>query len=396
MSGSINSVSPSVTSLFGGSMPAKARAVALRQAANISIGFTLYDSIGRPVDLTAYDDVHIRMQLREIINGEPCALAVDALVITPEEGTVTGIVPQSVAQSPGIYYVEAGVFQESSALVTTNQVAGTGFNQVYISNAVTNFTATACESYTITVLTGGVGGVATLGITSSSGTDNVASVVTAVFGSPTTIGTLGASATFNLDGDRATDDGLEEDEFVVGQQWTFFVQPSLMFSNVLYAYIEPSTFNNPTPNVMFPLPMINDVRLRLWDVDPAANRLINEYEFDLADLCAALERVVRYWNTAQPPIDLAYNTTNFPYYMPNGYIGYLLEMAAHRFRRNHLPYQGGGLSIDDQNKYDQYFKTSTLLLKEYYDFIRTKKIQLNAEMAFGSITSGYSTYGRLW
>lgn len=87
------------------------------------------------------------------------------------------------------------------------------------------------ETYTVTVIQGSAGGDATtalLRITSASGNDDVASVVPAAFGSPTTVGTRGATVTWD-DLDTAAcslsaDNNVVSDlDFLVGQAWSIVV-----------------------------------------------------------------------------------------------------------------------------------------------------------------------------
>jgi regulation of enolase protein 1 (concanavalin A-like superfamily) len=68
----------------------------------------------------------------------------------------------------------------------------------------------------------------------------------------------------------------------------------------------------------------------------------------------------------------------------------MLQMAAHRFRRNHLPYQSGGISIDDQNKFQIYDQTGQMMIQDYRQWIRAKKVEINSILA---ITSTGSLYG---
>lgn len=172
-----------------------------------------------------------------------------------------------------------------------------------------------------------------------------------------------------------------------------FDTDNLLFSNSMYLFVEPSLFGTTAKaNLIYPMPSIQEMRIRLRDNAPEENRLIDEYEFDIAELCDALIRCVRYWNYSQPPINIFFNSTNFPFYLPNGYSAPLLEIAARRYMRNHLPYQAGGISVDDQNKFQQYLNVSQALWQDYTQFIKTKKVQINCEGAMQSWPSSYSSY----
>ncbi len=166
---------------------------------------------------------------------------------------------------------------------------------------------------------------------------------------------------------------------------------NMLFSNKLYLYVEPSTFATGAVlhNYPYPLPDLQEVRIRMRDSGPEENRLLDDYEFDTADICDSLVRTARYWNYAQPPINYYFNTTNYPFFLPDGYCSMLMEVAARRYLRNHLPYQAGGIAVDDQNKYKQYLEMSQLMWQNYTQFIKAKKVQINCDAAFGTINSSY-------
>jgi hypothetical protein len=56
------------------------------------------------------------------------------------------------------------------------------------------------------------------------------------------------------------------------------------------------------------------------------------------------------WNDAPPRLNM-YNASNFPYryQWTEAAIGFLLKLAAHRYRRNALQYDAGGVKIADQD-----------------------------------------------
>lgn len=166
---------------------------------------------------------------------------------------------------------------------------------------------------------------------------------------------------------------------------------NIAFSNQFYLWVNRGLFGNPKYPNAGP-PSIDEIRLFIRDNSPDENRLIDDFEFDLAEICYATELGVRYWNEAQPPIGVYFDTTN--YVVRHKWLmfiaGHLLVTAAHRFRRNHLPYQAGGLSIDDQNKFQMYDQSGMLLMQEYKEWVKNKKVQINCQMA---ITSSGSPYG---
>ena len=165
----------------------------------------------------------------------------------------------------------------------------------------------------------------------------------------------------------------------------------VIHSNTFLLLIEPSTLQGGTTSGM---PTVAEIRLHMHDNGPADNLLLDDFEFDLADISAAIMRPVDYWNDALPPI-YPYTTENFPFRARwlDGIIANLLMMAAMRYRRNHLPYSAGGVSVDDQNKFNQYDQIGRQMWDEYKSWVRQRKISLNMQDTFGSL---HSEYGGWW
>jgi len=386
---------PKITRVFDEPAPAKERAVSARQGQNATVDFQMFDDLGNPVDLTNVGPIAIGMKFTEVVLGNVSEYSPNAGVVVTTTGEVSGHLPPHVSANAGLFWIEAGVYQKQNAIVQTRQVGGTPLNHVTLSATNNTYNLYLPQFYTVTVVTAGAPPNAVLTVQSGDHTDDVPAVSPAAFGAPTPIGNNGLTVTFTLNSSAPVDAGVSQpDQFVLGQSWSIQVCPSLVFSNQLYLYVEPSRLIN-TGNVAygrFPFPTLQFVRLNLMDNDPADNRLIRDFEYDLADVCSALECTVRHWNTSQPPIDVFYDSIVYQYYIPTGYTAQLMNKAALRYLRNHLPYQGGGLSIDDQRKYDEYTKIASMKWKDYTDYVYRRKVQFNAEMAFGAVPSGYSWY----
>ena len=133
---------------------------------------------------------------------------------------------------------------------------------------------------------------------------------------------------------------------------------------------------------------LTDVDVRIWlrDNDPDANLLIDDFEFSAEEIRTAMTLTVDYWNET-PPHTSSYDYDKFPfrYALLRGTAANLLFMAAHRFRRNHLQYSAGGLTVDDQNKYQQYDAAGARLWDEYKQWVtQTKKTQ-NVDLGWGTV-----------
>jgi len=133
---------------------------------------------------------------------------------------------------------------------------------------------------------------------------------------------------------------------------------------------------------------LTDVDVRIWlrDNDPEANLLTDDYEFTSEEIRSAMTHAVDYWNETPPNVG-TYDYDKFPYrfHLLQGTAGNLLFMAAHRYRRNHLNYSAGGVSVDDQNKYQQYDAAATRIWEAYKQWVLTAKRSVNVDMGWGTI-----------
>jgi hypothetical protein len=154
-----------------------------------------------------------------------------------------------------------------------------------------------------------------------------------------------------------------------------------------------STLNPQTSGMLGP-PTIAEIRLNLRD-QPEINRLIDEYEFDVADICEAAVKSVMYFNMSQPPIMTQFSTTNFPwrYQWLDGICAHLYEIASGFYRRNHLKHQTAGLAVDDINREQEYLQAWKIRFERWSTWVKTKRVQLNMEEGFGALGSSYSRIG---
>lgn len=133
---------------------------------------------------------------------------------------------------------------------------------------------------------------------------------------------------------------------------------------------------------------LTDVDVRVWlrDNDPDANLLLDDFEFSTEEIRAAMTHAVDYWNETPPYIG-SYDYDKFPYRyaLLKGTAANLLFMAAHMFRRNHLQYSAGGLSVDDQNKYQQYDAAGARLWEEYKQWVAQAKRSINVDLGWGTV-----------
>lgn len=141
-------------------------------------------------------------------------------------------------------------------------------------------------------------------------------------------------------------------------------------------------------------PTLQEIRTLLMDRDPADNSLLDRVEFSTDQVVTAICQPVRLFNEMPPPVAI-YDTRTFPFQAAwrDAIVGHLLVMAAHNYRRNHLPYSAGGVSVDDKNKEGPYLSMGLRLLDEYKTFVINKKVEINAHRFVGGIGS---PFGRGW
>ena len=127
-----------------------------------------------------------------------------------------------------------------------------------------------------------------------------------------------------------------------------------------------------------------EVRVYLRDKDPAANILLDDYEFTPEEIRTAMNMAADRWNDTPPDI-YRMDYDRFPYrsIFLLGVSSILLSMAAHRYRRNSLAINAGGTSVNDQDKAREYDAAAERLRAEFLQAIRTKKRELNSELGWG-------------
>ena len=169
----------------------------------------------------------------------------------------------------------------------------------------------------------------------------------------------------------------------------FNADDELIFTNECYIYNIHSAWG--TQGIKGP-PSIDDVRLSLSDGDPIMNELLDEYAFDLAEIAFAATRVVTYWRNQPPQIGgTHYSTKNFPWreIWLQGIQIFLWQLATEHYRRNHLKYSAGGVTIADKDRTREYATAWQTKFGEWKDLLMHKKAELNMRRGYGSFGSGY-------
>lgn len=136
-------------------------------------------------------------------------------------------------------------------------------------------------------------------------------------------------------------------------------------------------------------PTISEIQIALND-HAAENELLGETEFDMADITHALVAPIRQWNESPPPIAY-FNCINFPYryHWRQAVIGELLSSAVHKYMRNNLNMNHGGVQGNFKDKYKEYLQMVMLYKQEWKEFVEEKKMSINAQQGIASLGSDY-------
>ena len=127
-----------------------------------------------------------------------------------------------------------------------------------------------------------------------------------------------------------------------------------------------------------------EVRIFLGDTNPAANILLDDFEFSPEEIRTAMNLAMDRWNDTPPDI-YRMDYDEFPYrsILLLGVSAYLLSMAAHKYRRNSVQINAGGTSFNDKAKAGEYDQAAANLRAEFLQAVRMKKRELNCNLGWG-------------
>ena len=122
----------------------------------------------------------------------------------------------------------------------------------------------------------------------------------------------------------------------------------------------------------------------------ARNDLLQTLQFSDPEIINAMELAVDMFNIITPITSIA-KVESFPnrYLLLLGTVSNLLTGEALANIRNQLSYSDGGIQVDVDNKMSAYLEAGRLLSAQFQEASDNYKKQVNAEQAFGGISSGY-------
>jgi hypothetical protein len=156
---------------------------------------------------------------------------------------------------------------------------------------------------------------------------------------------------------------------------------NLVFCNEIYIYVERSSFGN-TP---YGPPNVDTLRVSLGDSDQNESELLSTNMYSTTDIAASVVRAIQFWNDLPPSSrTFRYSTLNFPHQslLIEGAQAFLFQAVVEQFRKNRLPYQAGGIALDDQNKIQEYHTASIQMLQSFREQAINLKAQMNVNRGF--------------
>lgn len=202
-----------------------------------------------------------------------------------------------------------------------------------------------------------------------------------------------------VDADRGTvisdrlPDAIVRGPGIYIEEWAVFDDAGqMLFSNQCSCFVRRGLFGLSTVGARdIGPPTIEEIRLSLRDSSPIDNPLLDNVEFDAAEIAQAVVRPLQFWNEASPPLRPEQTTKTFPFreLWLRGIQAYLFEIAANHYRRNHLAYAAGGVSIEDKNKEQAYSMMGMSMLEDFRNAVRLKKLEINTTLFSGHVSSQY-------
>ncbi len=136
-------------------------------------------------------------------------------------------------------------------------------------------------------------------------------------------------------------------------------------------------------------PTLQELRLMIRD-SAAENSRLQDFEFSDIEVVHAITRPIMQWNERPPQIGKVV-PASFPYRenWAKAAVGELLQLAAHNYRRNKTQMSAAGVTDQSLDRDNPYEAKAQLLRQEWLAFVDHEKVRINANMAWGTHSSGW-------
>jgi len=131
---------------------------------------------------------------------------------------------------------------------------------------------------------------------------------------------------------------------------------------------------------------IPEIRYHLSDTCAQQNELLDAFEYSDGDIINAIHNCIEYFNGCLGGRGASYTQKTFPpegrYFLKQGVCAFLLRSRAVILARNTLPYNAGGVSIDDQNKSKIYLEMASMFNQDWVQWCGRKQHEITFKRGF--------------
>lgn len=132
----------------------------------------------------------------------------------------------------------------------------------------------------------------------------------------------------------------------------------------------------------------DDIRMFLVDRTADDNFLLDDTDFESAQIAHAMDMALQKYNAMTPIIHILSELPKYVWII--GTAAMLLRMKAFNQVRNRLDYQQkSGAAIQDKNKAQEYLSLSRELMGEFDQACKTLKVAANIDSGYGRLESPY-------
>lgn len=152
----------------------------------------------------------------------------------------------------------------------------------------------------------------------------------------------------------------------------------------IYIYVEPSIWGSTEMNNA--LPQLEELRMAIRDTGPIENEILGDKQFSLEEICLAILRTIRLWNETPPKLRIETTQSfRYPHILKQGTQLFLFDSFLEWLRKNRLPYNAGGVQIDELGKLGEYTQALQMRFQEFTNLMTRTKAYENLRQGFAII-----------
>jgi len=191
--------------------------------------------------------------------------------------------------------------------------------------------------------------------------------------------------------DCVREDGVFKTTLVLSQPGVYVAQlllfspdgQTLLHATDYYVAVQPSGAYGGSVS-------IPEIRYHMMDACAQKNELLDAFEFSDADIVNAIHSCLEFFNGSMGSgKTMSYTSINFPpdgrYFLKQGVAAALMRSKAMLMARNSLPYNAGGVTIDDQDKYKLYLSIAAELDQDWRTYVGRRHSYTSMKRSFISV-----------